>query len=349
MHVLFIDVDCPEALDAGALGTRALGGTESTLFQVSEGLARAGLRVTIAQHNRTSPRVTAAGVRYIPYQHRAPLPADPPEVVVVLRNDKILPCLRRRFPTARLLLWMHCFPGRHWRHRIDGVLRTGANLVAVSHSLGDHLVEVMRPALPSWEARARVVMIPNPVSVTRLERRAAFDPDKLVFFSSPHKGLDEVLRHFAAARSEFPGMQLHLADPGYWKGSRSDFPEGVIAHGALTPAEVHRHVAEALCVFYPQTGFAETFGLVFAEANALGTPVLAHPLGAASEVLEAGGPGQVADCSEPEFVVGTLRRWREGGRPRVTACPHYRPAAVIGRWMTLLTGSATLAPPQNAA
>ncbi len=48
-----------------------------------------------------------------------------------------------------------------------------------------------------------------------------------------------------------------------------------------------QHIRESLCVFYPQTQRCETFGLVYAESNAVGTPVLAHDFGAAREVLSS--------------------------------------------------------------
>lgn len=57
----------------------------------------------------------------------------------------------------------------------------------------------------------------------------------------------------------------------------------------------------ALCLFYPQTSFAESFGLVIAEANAVGTPALLHAgLGANEEF--ASSTEQCVDGSDPEAV-----------------------------------------------
>jgi glycosyltransferase involved in cell wall biosynthesis len=126
-------------------------------------------------------------------------------------------------------------------------------------------------------------------------------------------------------------MQLYLADPGYWTGPIPETPPGVVSLGSLPTAEIHRHVASALCVFYPQRTFAETFGLVFAEANALGTPVLAHPLGAASEILDAGGEGQVSDCTSAN-VLKTMQAWRGGARPHVESHPDFAMPNVLAEW-----------------
>ena len=130
-------------------------------------------------------------------------------------------------------------------------------------------------------------------------------------------------------------MKLFLADPGYWTGPVPEIPPNVIRLGPLPPSEIHSHVSTALCVFYPQRSFAETFGLVFAEANALGTPVLAHPIGAAAEVLNAGGAGQIADRT-PTNILHTIREWRAGGRPDVCLHPDFFLSNVLGKWTELL-------------
>ena len=344
MNLAFIDVDCPEPLDPSALEQRPLGGTESSLFRIALGLSLVpGFHITIAQHNRTEPLDLSPSLRLVPYFHGRPVPGRP-DVVVALRSFKILPKLRRLHPHARLHLWTHCFPGTRWKTLADVVRETDSDIIAVSEALRHDLVRLLRHRLPSSQAAARVHTLWNPVAAQLPFPPAAPDPDKLVFFSSPHKGLDEVLRHFTAARVRFPKLKLHLADPGYWRGGSAEFPLGVVPHGPLPPAEIHRHVAEALCVFYPQARFAETFGLVFAEANALGTPVIAHELGAAREVLDRGGEGQLIDCRDPHQVVETLAGWRNGSRPKVRAFPGFSLHAVLEDWLRLLQPAASQRP-----
>jgi glycosyltransferase involved in cell wall biosynthesis len=121
----------------------------------------------------------------------------------------------------------------------------------------------------------------------------------------------------------------------------------------------------ALCVFYPNFVLPETFGLVFAEANAVGTPVLTHDCGAAAEVLAAheqllpvspvsrryermtrllpralrpmlAARAERRGLFEP--YVERVRAWRSH-RPRVSADARFRLAAVAARWRALLNGA----------
>lgn len=327
LKILFVDVDCPQPFTGESLDRMPLGGTEATLFRVAVGLAKSGFHeVFIAQHNREAEETTGA-VSYIPFRFGEETGIKP-DAVVVLRSFKILESLAAAYPDARLFLWMHCFPGSRWNKAAPALEKHSVTVVCVSKFLKDRMREVVG-------GKVRVTTIYNPVSAHALHR--PHDLNKLVFFSSPHKGLPEVLERFSEIRKEFPLMKLHLADPGYWAGPVPEIPEGVICHGSLPSAELHAHVASALCVFYPQRSFAETFGLVFTEANALGTPVLAHPLGAAQEILEAGGAGQVIDCT-PENVVRTIRAWRNGARPMVRAHSDFRLENILPAWSALLCG-----------
>tara|TARA_R110002096_G_scaffold235626_1_gene425956 strand:+ start:1060 stop:1392 length:333 start_codon:yes stop_codon:yes gene_type:complete len=108
----------------------------------------------------------------------------------------------------------------------------------------------------------------------------------LFFCSSPHKGLNQVFRQFAALRERFPKLTHEVADPGYLAWDTGKIPDGVWLRGSLSHDRRIGRMRRALCLFYPQDSFAETFGLVIAEANAVGTPFLVQRgLGANDEVV----------------------------------------------------------------
>jgi len=109
--------------------------------------------------------------------------------------------------------------------------------------------------------------------------------------------------------------------------------ENVVFLGSLSHDDVLREVRTALCVFYPADKVPETFGLVFAESNAVGTPVLAHPFGAAPELLT---PEQLVDARDINAIIDRLGAWKRGERPIVGAKEEVRMSNVIRAWERIL-------------
>lgn len=252
---------------------------------------------------------------------------------MVAQSWKLALRARRAFPGARLFVWLHCFPGRRARRRMARFLDTAdATLLCVSDT---HLARVRREVSgqgPRVGDRCRRIY--NAVEDHLLPDDTERDPDLLVCLSSPHKGRDEVLRCFAALRERFPAARLAVADPGYWGRETTRAPAGGVRPvGPLARPDVLRLLRRAACLFYPQTSFAETFGLVFAEALAVGTPVLAHPLAAAAEVL----PRECwIDGTDPAKVVRRFADWRRDGAPRVSLPERFRLDSVLREWRWLL-------------
>lgn len=329
--VLFLDPVAPNAYGGAASSGKPLGGTESTVLRIAASLVRNGFSVTVAQSRRSERETDQHGVLFLPYDPKRKVAQDESfQNVVLLRADKLMKRLASQYPRASRWLWMHCFPGRHRRGLLSRAKEHGFTALTVSHALRDAVLEGEPDIRPAMNSAVEVVY--NPVSVADAVPGGPRDRDKLVFFSSPHKGLEQVLERFQELRARWPDLTLYLANPGYIPASPSA-AEGVVQLGPLPHGEVLRHVGEAFCVLYPQTGFAETFGLVFAEANAMGTPVIAHPLGSAEEVL---GSSQVVDCRESQAVLDLFQRWREEGPPSVAPDGRFSLESVTRRWMELL-------------
>jgi glycosyltransferase involved in cell wall biosynthesis len=133
-----------------------------------------------------------------------------------------------------------------------------------------------------------------------------------------------------------PRLKLYVADPGYirdFDARMLDVP-GVVKLGSLAQSTLLKHVQEALCVFYPQRKQAETFGLVYAEANAVGTPVLAHDFGSAREILAPTNPP--IDTSNPARIIDTLTSWVAEGGPAVGPNPGFALDNVARKWEIFL-------------
>ena len=328
-----------------------MGGTEATVTRVAD-----ALEAFVAQHNRTE----AYG------RYRAPERMPEITSVVINRDSRALPRVRDLYPNARIYLWLHdqLRPGSKragWLASTADLLReVRATLVCVSDSQRRDVEAALRTM--RLEDAVRTHTIYNPIDDALAPDGSKVDPDKLVFFSSPNKGLKFTLDAFRTLRRRMPQLRLVVGNPGY-KVRKSVAIEGVEYLGPQPQARIHEEVRTALCTFFPNFVIPETFGLVFAESNALGTPVLTCDCGAAAEVIGdrtqilpvttadriyekllthvspgwRTGPARVAAALGMfDAYADRIRAWRSGARPQVGPDPRFRLAAVAERWKALL-------------
>ncbi len=360
--VLFFDPSCQTPYSRRTLEEAALGGTEASVARVAEAL---GARVM--QHNRT-----AAEGRYLPAGDASGI-----EHLIILRDPRTVRAICERFAGARVYLWMHDLlrPGSKRGRRLAAAAGTlaelGVTLVCVSDFQRRQAEAVLSGA--GVAKRVRAVTIYNPVDDGLTPDGSAVDETKLVFFSSPNKGLALTLDAFQALRRAMPDVRLRVGSPGYKSLRRAGLQsvdgkiDGVEWLGALPHARILAEVRTALCVFYPNFQLPETFGLVLAEAKAVGTPVLTHDCGAAAEVLA--DPRQILPITPAvrlyehtarlfpnrarpvlapwaarlgvfDPYVERVRAWRNGARPATEPDARFRLTAVAQRWRALLAGDA---------
>lgn len=299
-----------------------LGGTESTVLRIATGLSR-DIEVSVEQAARRTVEV-AGTVRFLPMD---PAKASVATILVINSWDVALAC-RRHNPRARILVWQHLVPAARERAMLRKLADAGIEIVCVSDALAAALRCLAGTAKPS------IVVIANPIADDLHPDATPRDRDLLFFASSPKKGLDQVLAAFETLRAAIPGLRLEVADPGYLSWQHGSMPAGVRVLGTLPHPAVIAKMRAALCVFYPQTGFAETFGLVIAEANAVGCPVLVHRgLGANDEV--ASDASQCIDCNDAPMITARIHEWRRSP-PAVSLNPRFRHSAVLRDWQQLL-------------
>jgi glycosyltransferase involved in cell wall biosynthesis len=349
--LLFFDPLCPRPYGADSLRTGGLAGTEASTVRIAE-----ALDAWVAQHNRTE----AQG------RYRPPSAVAHVRHVVVLRDPRALKDAARLFPGAHLTLWVHdrIEPGSsraRWFERAVPQLRLlQPDIVCVSDYQRERVAATVA-GLPGCEHLV-VRRIYNPVDDAIVPDGTPVDPGKLVFFSSPNKGLRFALDAFRALKRRMPDLRLCVGNPGYKSFNAAATP-GVEWLGSLPHARVLAEVRAALCTFSPNFVIPETFGLVFAESRAVGTPVLTYDCGAAREVL--GDPEELLPVSwaqrayeaplhrlEPRWralparwadrlglfdrCIERISRWRDGARPRVGPDPRFRLSAIAGEWRSHL-------------
>ena len=158
------------------------------------------------------------------------------------------------FPQARVYLWLHdqLNPGSKRGRRLASTAALLRELAVTVVCVSDSQRRGVEATLAriGVGAQVRALTIYNPVADALHPDGTPVDPDKLVFFSSPNKGLDFTLDAFGAVRGALPQLRLLVANPGY-KADRAARRAGVEFLGALPQARVHAEVRGALCTFFP--------------------------------------------------------------------------------------------------
>jgi glycosyltransferase involved in cell wall biosynthesis len=247
--ILFWDPSCVRPYDTQTILHEAIGGSESSLSRIADALG-----AHVIQHNRE-----ATSGRYQP-------PGRIPGIthVVINRDPHALPRVRELYPQACFHLWMHdqINPGSKRGRRLAGmasVLRElSVRIVCVSDTQRRGVEATLRRMGVEDHVLARTIY--NPVDAALVPDGSPIDNNKLVFFSSPNKGLMFTLDAFRAMRHAMPELKLVVGNPGYKIGKSANI-EGVTWLGPQPQARIHAEVRTALCAFCPNFVIPETFGL----------------------------------------------------------------------------------------
>lgn len=326
MKYLIIDPVCPKPYTLDTLSKEAMGGTEATVLRICHALASKGNYVTLSQRGREADEQDLKGnLNYSTLEQSNPREWD---VIIVLRDAGVYKQAVQDNPLSKHYLWLHdVVSGQYTDHLAMHLTGMDANIVCVSRWHLDHTKLSLASAMHL--NRLNFAFAYNPLAVYCTKTTSDYDKYKLVFFSSPHKGLNEVLSIFNELVTIDSNYKLYIANPGYYASSATK-SDSIINLGSLPHAEIMEHVRGALCTFYPQTGFEETFGLVLAESNAVGTPVISHHIGAASEILDH--PKQLMNCNNKAEVIKRILSWSAGARPIVSGNKSFNINSVIAKW-----------------
>ncbi len=333
--IAFIDTTYPDAYDYDTLSSQAMGGTESSILRTAAILAGIGHDVSIIQHNRKES-FTQCQVQF--WSRVEGLQQDF-DHVVVLRKWPQLKAYQQHFEKARFYLWLHTY--KNWEFGLKRLLplKQSVTLIGNSATHQEHLNHCLHggfsgklmSALGVRKIQTTHAYNPIPRFWTELKTQNK-NPNQLMFISAPNKGLSQVLDHFKTIKERMPETKLLVANPGYREDQQADI-EGVEWLGALPQKELLTKVAESLCVLYPQTTFAETFGLIYAEANAVGTPVLAHDIGSAREILHP--ENDLVNGHDTEAIFKKLTQWQTQ-YPDVAYSEVFDDAAIAEQWQSIL-------------
>ncbi len=225
------------------------------------------------------------------------------------------------------------------------VLRKAPDIICSTSHLADMIRE---------ETAARLHSIPNIVD----DRFFAVEPGPVqetpvllfVGYFRPEKNLDGLIRAFARVSERLPTARLDLIgeptkdDLGFYRSLRADVTRlgldpQVRFRGYLPPEQVAREMAFASAVVLPS--HSEPFGLVLAEAMAVGTPVVATAVGGVRFVVHDRVTGFLVRPGDEDDLVEKLsimlddevQRRKMGEAAREHAAAQFGPESVVHKTM----------------
>ena len=344
MNILFIDAKCSENYDFKYMESHPLGGTESTVLRLVKELAKEH-KVYLSQINRTE-RYIENGVTFIHHDESLTQKEFIPDIIIIVRKYKFLKVYNSIYPQAQMFVWVHNFSKYEILGRRHWMVKTNAKIICVSQTHQDHINKILNGTV-SWIFRLLalkfksipVTFVYNTIEHEFSDKTHDVDPNKLFFFSAPYKGLKEALDHFGKLLKKAPDYKLYItageaSHKAYNLNKDLIHSDSVIFLGRLSKNEIISHLQESFCVFYPQHVFAETFGLVYVEANCAGTPVLAHDIGSANEVMI--NKEQLVDARSSHEVVNKMLEWKKNGRPEVSCDERFFISHAIIKWKKIL-------------
>lgn len=326
MKILFFDTVCPQPYDSLTLETVAQGGTESTVTRVAEALAKLPeYTVDVAQKGRLHEGRWNA--HYVPLNKLR----DDYDRIVLLRDPRPLVWAKKKYPKAKLYLWAHDENYDLMLEASDLIRETGAEIIGVSRYHQSMIYNTFLTELPKPLPKIKFIYNPIPDLKPRLEVPKNFN---FIYFSSPHKGLELTLEQFNKIKEHTAEATLLLANPGYYTESRK-LPSGVYDVGSISHDAVMDHVRSCWAVLHCNSVFPETFGLVHAEANAMGVPVITGGLGANREVLDP-YQDQCIDITKTDQILAKVEQWKRQ-YPTVKGKVAFTLTSVIKEWEKVLS------------
>ncbi|RQW77843.1 MAG: glycosyltransferase [Methylococcus sp.] len=206
----------------------------------------------------------------------------------------------------------------HWRRQFQRVAQGMRFLVATGARVADGLrrqfpkCEVflrepeVDPAFHPWRGRSRVADLMGPVRLITVANLL------------PAKRQRELLEMLAPIDADW---EWHLAgeaglDPGYADGLRARIRQlgltrQVVWHGSLPPDELAGLMA-SMDLFVCYSAF-ESYGMVLAEAAAVGLPILTTGVGEAERLVENGRSGVVIPVDRADLFEQALSRLLKDG------------------------------------
>ena len=338
MNLLIIDMETQGEYDTETLAINPSGASESYLNNIAVNLAK-DHKVFFIQRNRKE-LLLKNNIRYLPEDYD--LKNLSVDNVLLQRNLKMYPLIKRLFPKANIICWLHDF------------FET-LNFQNIKHK--DYCEDIQFICLSDWhknniktnfikegiKLKNKIKIIHHLIDSPKVKDYLmnGVDKNKICFFSSHFKGLENSYKLFKHIQNDIPELKFYMGTPAYSNAKLNFNDESVIDLGGLPREKVLYHLSTSFCLFGINFAYPETFGCIFKEANLVGTPVLTTSIGATQEILT---PEQVvkpilysADLKgEQEFITRFKSWYYDNKRPIIQLENKFKKETIIEQWIKLL-------------
>jgi colanic acid/amylovoran biosynthesis glycosyltransferase len=204
------------------------------------------------------------------------------------------------------------FAGRHFVQNRNRLFREATAFICVSRFIRD---AARKAGFPESKLHVHYTGIDcerfRPANVQRHPKQILF-VGRLV----EKKGCEFLLRAMALLQQRDPEAQVEIIGDGPLRGQlealASTLSLRVCFRGVQTPVEVLRSLSRARVLCNPSvtaaSGDMEGFGMVFAEAQAVGTPVVSFTHAAIPEVVDHGSTGLLCPEANVAALAHSLER-----------------------------------------
>lgn len=304
MKIAFLPGSCVP-FDGATLQHRPLGGTETAVIRLAEALDRLGHKVFVFTQIE-SPQLTKP--LYLPYRALN----DLGEVDVVIAVRELLPLFAGLKSKARYFWTGDSYDQlQHLGLGDRRIIRTLTALLAVSNWQADRLCAI------SGFPRDRSYILRNGFAPELFAPTQKRIPSKLVYTSTPYRGLAHLIPIFPKIREQVPEAELHIYssmkvyEATGTKNSQADRQfdpifrkleqlPGVTLHGSVKQAELAQELSSSSLFAYPNT-FEETSCIASIEALGAGLPVITSRRGALPETIGDAGVFIEGDPQSEEY------------------------------------------------
>jgi len=326
--IVIIDTVCNKAYDNQVFLAESLGGSEATALRIAIYLSDTHA-IALEQHNRAVVRVEGPRLRFTPLETE-----ENADIVILMRVQDYYKRAKERFPRAKFVIWMHDWATERSFNDYDTL--KGITKLCVSESLSTQCRDFLKIKYYYPEAlfNYKVKTIHNVLDIGISSPISSYDKNKLCFISSPHKGLKKTLEVFMHVNRMLPETKLYIANPGYLPSIETDIPN-IVNLRERPFYSLMENIKDSMCLLYPNDVFPETFGLVVAECNALGIPVLTYRLGALPELINNPAQYLKRDMSIKD-IADKVISWYNGNRPFVRKNLDFTPQRIIPKWERLI-------------